>query len=130
MVAGVLIPAGPQPRTPPAARAASATAGDAYNSPRDFFNGRPALPVSGGKVTAIAPTIDWDKGTYTIPTQTGVIYLVDGAVKAAGTHHARSTTLTITAKAAATYSLTTTPSWSYDLSFLALTATAPTFNKT
>lgn len=101
-----------------------------YNHPRDFFDGRPALPTSGGNVaTATAPVINWANGTYTIPAQTGVIFMVGGVVKAAGTYAASSATIVITAKAAAGYALTSTPTWTFDLSSYAVSAAAPVFNR-
>lgn len=48
--------------------------------------------------------------TYTIPSQTGVEYLVAGAVKAAGTYPA-SGTVTVTARATSGYILAGTSSW-------------------
>jgi hypothetical protein len=79
------------------------------------------------QVAATAPTFNRTKASYTIPAKTGVTYLVDGAVKAAGTY-ACSTKVTISARAAAGYSMTGTPTWSYDLAPLTVTAAAPTFN--
>ncbi|SDL53360.1 Uncharacterized conserved protein YkwD, contains CAP (CSP/antigen 5/PR1) domain [Arthrobacter sp. ok362] len=98
-----------------------------YNSPRDYFNGRPALRATSGTPAALDPTVDWEKLTYTIPAKTGVIYLVNGAVKAAGTYPFRSIVVTIDVKTAAGgHTLT---AWTYDLSSLAVTAAAPKFSQ-
>lgn len=104
---------------------AGAVPAGSYNSPRDYFDGRSALPTSPG-IAAPDPTVDWEKLTYTIPAKTGVIYLVDGAVRAAGTYPFRSIMVAIGVKTAAGRTLKT---WSYDLSSLAVTPAAPKFNQ-
>jgi hypothetical protein len=81
------------------------------------------------KVTASAPTFNRTTGKYTIPARTGVTYLVNGAVKVAGTYASRAK-ITVTAKSAAGYVLTGTASWSYNLAPQAVTAAAPVFNRT
>jgi len=67
-------------------------------------------------VTATAPSQDdecaLEDDTYTIPSTTGVEYLVGGTVKAAGTYSTDDAlSVTITAQAAAGYSLTGTVNW-------------------
>lgn len=80
-----------------------------------FYNG--CNPVT--EVTPTAPTmVDLTcvaAGSYTIPSETGVTYSVDGTVTAAGTYTVSSPgTHTITAAAAGTaYSLTGTTSWTF-----------------
>lgn len=75
-------------------------------------------------VTPTAPTFTDVSGTasdtYTIPTQTGVIYKVDGLVKDPGVY-AGTGTVTITAEAASNYVLVGTVTWSrtYDTSAMA-----------
>lgn len=84
-------------------------------------------------VTATAPTFTDQDGTasdtYTIPSKTGVEYLVGGVVKAAGTYPA-SGTVTVTARATPGYTLSGTTTWSATFSTAAapvsVTATAPT----
>jgi hypothetical protein len=73
------------------------------------------FPVAAATaVTATAPTRDDTANTYTIPTSTGVEYLVDGAVKAAGTYPVGDVdqTVSVTARALSGYALTGTSSWS------------------
>jgi hypothetical protein len=63
------------------------------------------------QVTPVAPTLG--ATSYTIPTVTGVDYMVDNVVKAAGTYNA-STKVTITAVAQAGYVLSGTATWTKD----------------
>jgi uncharacterized protein with LGFP repeats len=62
-------------------------------------------------VTPVAPTLG--STSYTIPSVTGVDYLVDNNVKAAGTYNA-TTNVTIVARAQAGYVLSGTSTWSKD----------------
>ncbi len=70
------------------------------------------------RVTPVPPTSDpsprcGTEGTYTIPATTGVEYLLDGDLVAAGTY-AGPVDATVTARAAAGYTLTE-PTWSVHL---------------
>ena len=69
-----------------------------------------AAPVA---VTPTAPTASDTADTYTIPSMTGVEYLVGGVVKAAGTYSVGDVdaTVTVTARAQAGYTLTGQSSW-------------------
>jgi len=87
------------------------------------------IAFNGGIVTAAEPTFTDVSGTaddrYTIPTSTGVIYSKGGSTIGAGTYTpAAGETVTITAAAAANYTLTGTTSWSHTFS-TASTNTAP-----
>lgn len=79
-----------------------------------------AVPVTTlTLVTATAPTFTDEPGTasdtYTIPTKTGVEYLVDGGIVAAGTYPGTGT-VTVTAQATTGYELQGTSSWSHTYS--------------
>ena len=64
---------------------------------------------------AAPPTFQGTVGTYTIPQDEGALYLVGGAVKAAGTYSVTPpVTVTVTAQARAGYTLAGTTSWSYN----------------
>ncbi len=89
----------------------------------------PATPVAPTVTTPVAPTVTASAtcgtaGTYTIPATTGVTYLLDGKVVAAGTYPG-PVSGTVTAEAAAGYQLTTS-GWTYALDVPAATACAVT----
>lgn len=69
-------------------------------------------------VTPTAPTASDTADTYTIPSMTGVEYLVGGVVQSAGTKTVGDVdaTVTITARAQAGYTLTGTTSWTFTFS--------------
>ena len=66
-------------------------------------------------VTPTAPTASDTADTYTIPSMTGVEYLVGGVVQSAGTKTVGDVdaTVTVTARAQAGYTLTGTTSWTF-----------------
>lgn len=94
---------------------------DAVEPPKAMY-GVPVLWVNTGAAAAgtnksswvpKAPTFDIASKTYTIPTDTGVDYLVDNAVKTAGTYNVTApTTVRITARAKSGYTLAGTTEWS------------------
>ena len=69
-------------------------------------------------VTPTAPTASDTADTYTIPSMTGVEYLVGGVVQSAGTKTVGDVdaTVTVTARAQAGYTLTGTTSWTFTFS--------------
>jgi hypothetical protein len=67
-----------------------------------------AVPVP--TVTPVAPVFNLTTRTYTIPSQTGVQYSVNGAIKAAGTYPATGI-VNVTAAASPGYILSGTTSW-------------------
>lgn len=90
--------------------------------------GNPPLTV----VVPAAPTFNASNFTYVVPTKTGVIYKVNGVVKAAGTYTASAnSTVNIGAVAANGYAVSGTNSWTVTYGSAPLTSvapTAPTFN--
>lgn len=94
---------------------------DAVEPPKTMY-GVPVLWMNTGAAAAgtnksswvpKAPTFDIASKTYTIPTDTGVDYLVDNAVKTAGTYNVTApATVRITARAKSGYTLAGTTEWS------------------
>ncbi|QXQ09675.1 hypothetical protein [Paeniglutamicibacter sp. Y32M11] len=80
------------------------------------------------RVTPAAPTSDATTGSYTVPTTSGVTYLVNGSTKAAGTYSSGYTKVTISAVAKDGFTLTGSTSWTFDLSKKSATATEPSVN--
>lgn len=83
-------------------------------------NGLPVIWIDStvtsdpGAWQAAAPTFQDTVGTYTIPQDEGALYLVGGAVKAAGTYSVTPpVSVTVTAQARAGYTLAGTTSWTY-----------------
>lgn len=70
----------------------------------------PATPAAPSSVDLCG--IEDDE--YTIPSTTGVIYKVNGTIKAAGTYSANGASVIITAEAAPGYVLNGTDEWTFD----------------
>ncbi|UNK47368.1 CAP domain-containing protein [Arthrobacter sulfonylureivorans] len=79
------------------------------------------------KATAAKPTFNAKTGKYTIPSRTGVSYLVNGKAVKAGTYKGSYKLTTVTAKAKAGYALTGTASWKHDFRRV-VKASAPSFS--
>lgn len=90
---------------------ATAKAGYALTGVTSWQHTFPAAAAT--PVTATAPTADDAADTYTIPSKTGVEYLVGGSVKPAGTYSVGDVdaTVTVTARATTGYNLTGASSW-------------------
>lgn len=88
------------------------------------------------KVVAEAPSFDDEAYNYTIPSSTGVEYVINGVVKAAGTHPVdpNRTYVLVTARATTGYTIDTTQSSAWAFQFHAVdipvTPAAPTFQTT
>ncbi|WP_427004743.1 CAP domain-containing protein [Pseudarthrobacter sp. H2] len=108
-----------------------------YSNPRDFFNGKPALP-RGSVVLATAPAPTWDlvKRTYTIPDVEGVDYVVGSRYevnmkKAPGTYAADEGHHTFSAGAKPGYVLTNYKTyWDTTFGYLWVAPKVPVFDKT
>lgn len=76
----------------------------------------PVDPTPTPEVKLVAPAApifnNWEQG-YTIPSQIGVIYAVNGTDVRGGTYNTRETAVKITAKAMTGYVLNGTSEWSY-----------------
>ncbi|WP_152666836.1 fibronectin type III domain-containing protein [Arthrobacter sp. YC-RL1] len=89
--------------------------------------------VATGKVApqlvqTTAPTSDLALGRLTIPSVTGVRYLVDGIEKKPGTYTTGYKRVSIVAHATEGYSLSGTAAWVFDLSKTKVVAKKPTVN--
>jgi hypothetical protein len=93
---------------------------------KDFGSCEQPSPPSS--ITATAPTHTDSCGTandtYTIPSQDGVAYKVDGTTTTAGTHHG-SGTVNITATATGSHPLTGTTTWSFTFTNVACSTPTP-----
>ncbi|MFK0085460.1 hypothetical protein ACIQTS_17050, partial [Glutamicibacter sp. NPDC090743] len=74
------------------------------------------------------PEIDQITGSYTIPSVTGVNYLVNGEPRPSGTYKSGYSKVSITAEAQTGYALSGTVSWSFDLRKKIAIATEPKVN--
>ena len=114
LVGGAVKAAGTYPASGTVTVTARATAGYALagQSSWTFTFSAEAAPVA---VTPTAPTASDTTDTYTIPSVTGVEYLVGGAVKAAGTYSVGDVdaTVTVTARATSGYVLSGQSSWTF-----------------
>lgn len=111
-VSGVARPAGTYPGSGSVTVTAHALAGYVLSGTTSwtFTFSTASAPVP---VTPTAPTASDSADTYTIPSTTGVEYLVGGVVQSAGTKSVGDvdTTVTVTARALAGYVLNGTTSW-------------------
>jgi len=65
-------------------------AANTYNTPEDYFAGKPPLADPIKTASPVAPT--WGQTTYTIPSVDGVTYSVNGVEVTAGVYPVRQTT--------------------------------------
>ncbi|MGM0931098.1 MAG: CAP domain-containing protein [Actinomycetota bacterium] len=79
------------------------------------------------KTTAAKPSFSTKSGKYTIPSRTGVSYLVNGKTVKAGAYKANHRVTTVTAKAKAGYALKGTTTWKHDFRRV-VKAAAPSFS--
>lgn len=90
------------------------------------------FPVKTTAVTATAPTFNATNMEYTIPSQTGVNYRVDGVIKAAGTYAtSANSSVVVTAHASSGYHLNGTATWTGVFGnppLIVVVPSAPTFN--
>jgi hypothetical protein len=78
-------------------------------------------------VAPAAPIFSNSAASYTIPSEWGVIYYVDGVSKPAGTYPGAGT-VKVTAKARPGFTLTGTTSWTKTYTTTAVSTSAPSFN--